>query len=184
MSPGFAFLSLHLKTSWCLEATSCLVPALPLTLCSSAQAQLPEFAQSALLCWFWVLFPALPLEMNTGSVPLPGVSPGGCESSSLLPAGHFSPPGSLLNKANKPQLFPAQGEPCLQRIPKPAFRGLGFFGWTAEPAPFLGGLRGRWWSFQGQLLSPAFPKSLFLPRLFPRIKPPLALLIIFFPGLC
>lgn len=138
-----------------------IVPALPPEPLPGTAARGAEFAQSALACWLWVLFPALPLKMNTGSVPLPEVGQGGCESCSLLPAGHFSPPGSLLNKANKPQLFPAQGAPCLQRIPKPRFRGLGFFRGTPETAPFLGGLRGCWRS-RARGSSP-LPKSLFLP---------------------
>lgn len=135
------FFSFHLKTSSCLKPRRAWCQLSPLTLCClcpGTAARGAEFAQSAPVCWFWVLFPALPLKMNTGSVPLPEVCQGGCESSSLHPTGHFSPPGSLLNKANKPQLFPAQGAPCLQRIPKPRFQGLGFFSGTPETAPFWG----------------------------------------------
>lgn len=135
----------------------------------SPSAPLPALAQPALVFWLGVLFPAL--GMKTGSVPLPGVSQGGCESSSLLP-GHFSPPGSLLNKANKPRLFPAQGAPCLHRIPQPTFRGLGFFGGTPEAAPFLGGLGGRWWSS-----SPLLPSQ--NPSLFPALFQGLNLLLLY-----
>lgn len=135
----------------------------------SPSAPLPALAQPALVFWLGVLFPAL--GMNTGSVPLPGVSQGGCESSSLLP-GHFSPPGSSLNKANKPRLFPAQGAPCLHRIPQPTFRGLGFFGGTPEAAPFLGGLGGRWWSS-----SPLLPSQ--NPSLFPALFQGLNLLLLY-----
>lgn len=135
----------------------------------SPSAPLPALAQPALVFWLGVLFPAL--GMKTGSVPLPGVSQGGCESSSLLP-GHFSPPGSLLNKANKPRLFPAQGAPCLHRIPQPTFRGLGFFGGTPEAALFLGGLGGRWWSS-----SPLLPSQ--NPSLFPALFQGLNLLLLY-----